>query len=489
MDYFYNITFEIINVLGEDNINNKNAFSFLDGKFTKTNIKIILKYLKYSFGKNIYDLGICLIVIGFFLILPIISSILLLILIDYRKKQKLENTNSDKLSNIINSSKNGGDHKRNDRLKISPYNPNFNLTHYSHDTKEEILSHQEENDEYDAETLWNKIQMIQKKIKIKKLKINIIFFKEVNENFDAENFELFNELKVKVLGGCCCAKEITIFEELVQKLGEKYKKEKDNKNKYSFILISTGSSFENIETICKDAEFIRCIIIYCIDVNKYKKQYKLNKKIKLISDNIIEIRKELEDISYISQDFSKKINNKITRYPFISQYEYENYYFHYHKMFSLFFKNDLEELDFCEGYKKKIFEFIKNNTKYNNTKIKKLIKTINNMGKRNDFLIKALEFYTSENGFVYFINRIMRQIDRGETKLSFLIGPMYYSLIRYVKRNPKFALQKDTILYRNIVTNLYDLNVFNMAKNKIICFPSFTSTSLKKTVLRQLKRH
>ena len=149
-------------------------------------------------------------------------------------------------------------------------------------------------------------------------------------------------------------------------------------------------------------------------------------------------------------------------------------------MFSLFFKNDWEELDFCEGYKKKIFEFIKNNTKYNNTKIKKLIKTINNMGKRNDFLMKALQFYTSENEFVYFINRIMRQIDRGATKLSFLIGPMYYSLIRYVKRNPKFALQKDTILYRNIVTNLYNLNVFNMAKNKIICFPSFTSTSLVK---------
>ena len=165
LDYFYNITFEIINVLGEDNINNKNTFSFLDGKFTKTNIKIILKYLKYSFGKNIYDLGICLIVIGFFLILPIISSILLLILIDYRKKQKLENTNSDKLSNIINSSKNGGDHKRNDRLKISPYNPNLNLTQHSHDTQEEILSHQEENNEYDAQNLWKKIKEIQKKIK------------------------------------------------------------------------------------------------------------------------------------------------------------------------------------------------------------------------------------------------------------------------------------------------------------------------------------
>ena len=90
LEYFYNITFEIINVLGEDNINNKNTFSFLDGKFIKTNIKIILKYLKYSFGKKIYDLGICLIVIGFFLIFPITSSILLLILLDDKNYKNIK---------------------------------------------------------------------------------------------------------------------------------------------------------------------------------------------------------------------------------------------------------------------------------------------------------------------------------------------------------------------------------------------------------------
>ena len=68
---------------------NGNAFSFLNGKFIGTNLQIILKYLKYSLGKDFYTVGICLILVGCSLILSICSTILLLIIINIELKQNM----------------------------------------------------------------------------------------------------------------------------------------------------------------------------------------------------------------------------------------------------------------------------------------------------------------------------------------------------------------------------------------------------------------
>ena len=374
-------------------------------------------------------------------------------------------------------------------INYSPNNnQNFNITIYSNKTSDKYVPDNNDN-EYDAKTLWENIKKIQKEIKIKKFEINLIFFYEDSKEFDDENFKLFNELKLKVLGGFCGIKNIKVFEESLKKLEKLYLNATSKENKYSFVLISTGSSFEKIEKLCREVKFIKRIIIYCMDVDKNKDKYKSNKKISLISNDFDEIRKKLEERGEIFHDYNKKINNEITRYPFISEYEYDNYYCYYHKMYSLFFKEDLkEELKFTKEYRKKIFEFIRSQTNYSEAKKNQLKKTIDEFDKSNNFLEDALKFYTSENDFVYFINRIMRNIDIEAMKLSFLIGPMHYSMIRYVNDNKEFALTEDKILYRNIETKSYDLNNFYMAKNKIICFPSFTSTSLKKNSFKTTKK-
>ena len=181
LEYFYNITFEIINVLGEDNINNKNTFSFLDGKFIKTNIKIILKYLKYSFGKKIYDLGICLIVIGFFLIFPITSSILLLILLDDKNYKNIKKKKI-KIPTLSTLNKDDNDKINDGMINYSPNNnQNFNITIYSNKTSDKYVPDNNDN-EYDAKTLWENIKKIQKEIKIKKFEINLIFFMKIVKN-------------------------------------------------------------------------------------------------------------------------------------------------------------------------------------------------------------------------------------------------------------------------------------------------------------------
>ena len=68
----------------------EDPFSFLNGKFIGTNLKIILKYLKYSLGVDFYTVGVCLIVVGCSLALSISSTILLIVLINIELKKNQE---------------------------------------------------------------------------------------------------------------------------------------------------------------------------------------------------------------------------------------------------------------------------------------------------------------------------------------------------------------------------------------------------------------
>ena len=88
---------DIINALDEGIGGNGDTFSFLNGKFIKTNLKIVLKYLKYSLGQDIYTVGICLVFVGFSLIFSISATILLIVIInvDLEKHEKYTKRGTD----------------------------------------------------------------------------------------------------------------------------------------------------------------------------------------------------------------------------------------------------------------------------------------------------------------------------------------------------------------------------------------------------------
>ena len=67
----------------------EDLFGFINGKFIGINLKIILKYLKYSLGEDFYIVGICLILVGCGLILSISSTILLLVIINIELRQNM----------------------------------------------------------------------------------------------------------------------------------------------------------------------------------------------------------------------------------------------------------------------------------------------------------------------------------------------------------------------------------------------------------------
>ena len=84
-----------------------NAFSFLNGKFIGINLKIVLKYLKYSLGKDLYTVGICLVVVGFSLILSVSLTIFLLVYINIELKKNMAAVNNP-IPNV---------------MTVSPYQP------------------------------------------------------------------------------------------------------------------------------------------------------------------------------------------------------------------------------------------------------------------------------------------------------------------------------------------------------------------------------
>ena len=79
-------------------------FAFLNGKFIGTNLKIILKYLKHSLGGDFFTVGICLVAVGFSLIISISSTILLIVIINISLK---ENMDAEKTLNNPNSAISG----------------------------------------------------------------------------------------------------------------------------------------------------------------------------------------------------------------------------------------------------------------------------------------------------------------------------------------------------------------------------------------------
>ena len=323
---------------------------------------------------------------------------------------------------------------------------------------------------YEAKDIKIEIVSLSKEIKINKLKINLIFF---FEDFSNENVDLYNKLKLDILGGFFGVRKVEIFKKLLYEI-------KMDKSDSSFILISIGSSFEKIVNICDNYDCIKYIIIFCMKVNKYRKKYGENPKVKLISKDQKKIYDYLIEISNDEPNYNKNLKNLINHNLLISFYEYENYYYIHHKMLSFFFKEDYSKLYFDDDYMEKVFNFINQNTDLKNNEKKKLKQIIENLKYSNNFLEDILKFYTSESKYVYLFNKTMRNIEVGMERLSFLIGPMYYTIVRYLmKNNSNLMFKERNNLYRNIYINQYDLENYYMAQGKIICFPSFTSTSFK----------
>ena len=99
---FFLTTIQSLTGLIRQYIGNGNAFSFLNGKFIGTNLKIILKYLEHSLGGDFYTVGICLCIVGLSLILSISSTILLIVIINIELKENQDEQRAQNNRNNVN---------------------------------------------------------------------------------------------------------------------------------------------------------------------------------------------------------------------------------------------------------------------------------------------------------------------------------------------------------------------------------------------------
>ena len=73
----------------------------------------------------------------------------------------------------------------------------------------------------------------------------------------------------------------------------------------------------------------------------------------------------------------------------------------------------------------------------------------------------------------------MRNISIGYIGLTYFFGPYDYALFKFLHDNPEKGLNKSVDLTRKIKLNKLDFYTYTLSEKEIICFPSFTSTSLK----------
>ena len=121
-------------------------------------------------------------------------------------------------------------------------------------------------------------------------------------------------------------------------------------------------------------------------MKRYKYNHFLNSKVKLVSDNIYEINNFLNSIKFPS--FNTYISEEIDNNPFISFYEYNYYYYLFHKILSFFFLENFSYLEFSYDYMEKVINYIDYHINLSFDKKFQLKKEIENLN--NFFKIKYI---------------------------------------------------------------------------------------------------
>ena len=132
---------------------------------------------------------------------------------------------------------------------------------------------------------------------------------------------------------------------------------------------------------------------------------------------------------------------------------------------------------------------IKNNN--DNIKIETFLKTLQKFEKVKNNEEYIIKLYTEENGSYYrdFNNWLNILDPLAIRKTSWFIAAVIYSLNEYAKNKNKGIKTDGLKLYRGIKTYLSSLLYYERTKGQLICFPSFTSSSLDFDVAKKFSEN
>ena len=296
------------------------------------------------------------------------------------------------------------------------------------------------------------------------LYVNIIHFDKNLKN--KENIEYYRYLSVKTVGSYYPFNDFDMIKLFLSKLY--------NQIPYChYILITSGSESKQILEEFHKFHFLTDIIIFCFNKNKYlnllNNQYK---KLKLITDDFKELIKFIESIKFSEIDLNLNYHLPLT--PLITYYVYKKNLFPVHRILAYFFEEKFQ------GFSYEYFEiskkFLENSTLEEDVK-NKIINIMKKLIDTEDFPEKCIEYYTGED-LCYVFNKALRNFEKYYLEMTYFIGPFYYGIFLYSLIHKEKLLQKKTKLYRDLKMNRLDLYLYQFCEKDIICFPSFTSTTL-----------
>ena len=201
---------------------------------------------------------------------------------------------------------------------------------------------------------------------------------------NSENYNYYNHFKVDVVGGFLAMENPEIFSKYLEAIKTK---------NIPFIVISSGSSGQDVINVCKNYSFVKEIIIFC-GTYKYNEHYikenpgyvkKVFTNIKDAYDYIkgfgpnkykqgIEDYNNSDKLVFSYDDI--KMNRQFEQCPVISAYEYDKCYFLVHRAYAHFFGdiNDKNEnVVFKNSYFKIIKDYINNSKIIDGSKKSELI--------------------------------------------------------------------------------------------------------------------
>ena len=196
----------------------------------------------------------------------------------------------------------------------------------------------------------------------------------------------------------------------------------------------------------------------------------------MVANDFYDIINFLKSINFSKDDLN--IDNHLPLTPLITYYCYKKGLFSIHRILAYFFQACFY------GFSKNYFEISKKFIEYSTLEEdvkQKVIKVMQKLVDCENFTEECIKQYTTEN-ICYIFNKALRNFEKYYLEMAHFIGPFYYGIYLYTINHPEKQINKKTILYRDIEIDRLDLYSYQFCENDIICFTSFTSTTINENL-------
>ena len=325
-----------------------------------------------------------------------------------------------------------------------------------------------------------KLREIKEKLGISKLPLNIIYYDTNLRDKGGENSNNCTFFQMNTEGTFYGCHNFDLFQLVCEQIKQRDKK---------FILLCSGRAAENIFNYCGQIEQIREYYIFCFKKEDYIPLLEKYQKLKGVYNKFDELLEKLFQIEKIPME-----NIKSSNLIFFENYNETYIKLHYriiqkYQLYKLFKEENYHEDKFIQMIaikkpyfletaeqlfpdKKEIIDFFKEKTDEKESIIDPFFNCLENPK-------TYIHNYTIESFYYYYLNRFLRQGDFDSfIKLSSHISKFVYFLFQHRKKNIEKHEKSD--LYRTMILKKEDIDLYESSIGRVICYPSFTSTSLNR---------